>query len=106
MTYTLHQKKVYTLFPGEYSKCRLSRVYNWLEGQPIMLWVIHDLGVEYLLTETQRVYFLLELSVLKYLACIPVCPCCIRGIKFKDCFWYSVAFTDDFHTFSAKVSVG
>ncbi len=33
--YTLLQKKVYTLFPGEYSNCKLSRACNWLEGQPI-----------------------------------------------------------------------
>ena len=34
-TYTLLQKKVYTLFPGKYSRCRLSSAHNWLEGQPI-----------------------------------------------------------------------
>ena len=28
-----------------------------------MSWVLHDLGFEYLLTKTQSVYFLLELSV-------------------------------------------
>ncbi len=143
--YTLLLKKVYTLFPSKYSKCRLSRARNLLEGQPIrvlqqawvcekkvvpnselqgkvcwevmsessqksvfamdffvtgwqsaclqtllqnfgttlnfftnsvlfgvelqwavphtMSWVLNDLGFGYSLTETQSVYFLLELSV-------------------------------------------
>ncbi len=43
-------------------------------------WVLHDVGFEYLPTETQSVYFLLELSVYKTI-CMSACPWGSKPVK-------------------------